>query len=74
MSKSDGEYNIKYFSIFLLMSLWLPAALATPDEASGAVTRVIDGDTFEVQGFDIPALVKVVLVEEAYDGRGFGPK
>ncbi|NPV63654.1 MAG: nuclease [Methanotrichaceae archaeon] len=37
----------------------MPVALAAPDEASGVVTRVIDGDTFEVQGFGTVRLADI---------------
>lgn len=42
----------------MLMAL-LPAALAAPDEVTGTVTRVIDGDTFEVQDFGTVRLADI---------------
>jgi len=41
------------------MALLLPAALAAPDEVSGVVVRVIDGDTFEVQDFGTVRLADI---------------
>jgi micrococcal nuclease len=46
--------------IMLLMALALiNAASAGPNEASGIVTRVIDGNTFEVQGFGPVSLADI---------------
>ncbi len=36
-------------ALWMLMSLLLILALATPDEASGIVTNVVDGDTFDLR-------------------------
>ncbi len=51
--------------ILLLVSVLLTSALlitvvsARPNEASGVVLRVIDGDTFEVQGFGLVKLADI---------------
>lgn len=37
------------FTALFLLLLLTPLSLAKPDEASGVVTHVVDGDTFDVQ-------------------------
>jgi micrococcal nuclease len=44
----------------ILLALILTAtASARPDEASGVVLRIIDGETFEVQGFGLVRLADI---------------
>jgi micrococcal nuclease len=49
--------NVKLILAILALSMMVPqAAFAHPNEASGIVRRVIDGCTFEVEGFGIVSL------------------
>ncbi len=47
--------------LMLLALLFIVASSATanPDEASGVVLRVVDGDTFEIQGFGLVRLADI---------------
>ena len=47
------------FGLFALMLILSTMALALPDEIEGVITRVIDGDTIEVQGFGIVRLADI---------------
>ncbi len=49
--------------LLALMLMLSSIALALPDEVSGVVTRVIDGDTFEVQDFGIVRLADIDAAE-----------
>ena len=46
-----------------VISAFVLSAAASPNEASGIVTRVVDGDTFEVQGFGLVSLAGVISPE-----------
>jgi endonuclease YncB( thermonuclease family) len=46
-------------SVLLTSVLLITAVSARPDEASGVVLRVIDGDTFDVQGFGLVKLADI---------------
>lgn len=50
---------IKFIQILLLALLALSLCSGSPDEASGVVTRVIDGDTIEVQGLGTVGLADI---------------
>lgn len=45
--------------IVLLALMLISTGAASPNYLSGIVTRVVDGDTFEVQGFGLVALSQV---------------
>jgi len=45
--------------IVLLALMFISTGTASPNYPSGIVTRVVDGDTFEVQGFGLVALSQV---------------
>jgi micrococcal nuclease len=45
--------------LMLLAILLTTAASARPDEASGVVLKVVDGDTFELQGFGLVRLADI---------------
>ena len=45
--------------IVLLALMLISTGAATPNYPSGIVTRVVDGDTFEVQGFGLVTLSQV---------------
>jgi endonuclease YncB( thermonuclease family) len=51
--------RLKPFTALLILALLAQLSIATPNEASGVVTRVIDGDTFDVQDFGIVRLADV---------------
>ncbi len=52
------------FGLFALMLMLSTTALAAPDEISGVVTRVIDGDTIEVQDFGTVRLADIDAPEK----------
>jgi len=54
--------RLALISIAVILAFVLSAA-AFPNEASGIVTRVVDGDTFEVQGFGLVSLAGVMSPE-----------
>lgn len=45
--------------LLALLSIITATATANPDEASGVVLRVVDGDTFEIQGFGLVRLADI---------------
>jgi micrococcal nuclease len=47
------------FRLILLALVLTATATARPDEASGVVLKVIDGETFEVQGFGLVRLADI---------------
>ena len=67
----------KLLVLVLLLSLVIPA-LAAPDEAHGVVTNVVDGDTFDVQGFGRVRLADVDCPEkwtaEGLEAKNFTEK
>ena len=59
--------RLALISIAVILAFVLSAA-AFPNEASGIVTRVVDGDTFEVQGFGLVSLAGVMVDESVLRG------
>ncbi|RQW80678.1 MAG: hypothetical protein EHM14_04000 [Methanothrix sp.] len=49
--------------LIAVISAFILSTTASPNEASGIVTRVVDGDTFEVQGFGLVSLAGVTSPE-----------
>ena len=54
---------IQRFAFLALVLISLPLAANASIEASGIVTRVIDGDTIDVQGFGLVSLADVKCPE-----------
>jgi micrococcal nuclease len=62
--KLDGtNWGSMTLRIALLVMALISCACASPDEASGIVLRVVDGDTFEVQGFGLVKLADIDVPE-----------
>jgi len=59
----------KLLAFWLLLALLLPiSALAYPGEVTGTVSKVVDGDTFDVQGFGTVRLADIDCPEMGAPG------
>lgn len=54
-----AKFQNMVLRLMLLALLQITAASASPDEVSGVVLKVVDGDTFEIQGFGLVRLADI---------------
>lgn len=57
--------KLRIFIVLFLLLVLTPISLARPDKASGVVTRVVDGDTFDVQDVDEMIQARITELERA---------